>query len=84
MKKVVRGRKLFHSDLFQKWDQDVLEYFSSSNKHHESLQWLGSVSLDNIQKATHEDVVRAYDSGYKILLELHRKLTECKVTSVIE
>ena len=61
---------------FHKWSTDVLNYLDSKNRHQESLQWLRNVSINNIQSLGYEDVLRAYDAGYNILLELHKKLTD--------
>ncbi len=61
---------------FQKWSIDVLNYLDSKNRHQESLQWLRDVSINNVQSSGYEDVLRAYDAGYNILLELHKKLTD--------
>ena len=62
-------------DIFKKWSSDVLEYLQNHNKHQEKLEWLKNVIIDDIQTASYEDICTAYDAGCKILLELHKELS---------
>jgi len=61
---------------FENWSADVLRYLQSSNRHHESLQWLREVCIDDTYRASRQDVVNAYDAGYRILLTLHKEITD--------
>lgn len=65
-----------HKRGFENWSADVLRYLQASHRQQEKLQWLREVCVDDIYRTSYQSVVNAYDAGYKILLELHGRLTD--------
>ncbi len=58
---------------FRKWRDVVCEHLEKNDKIHENLDWHRKTSID-ITKSSYEDIVKAYEAGADVLMELLKKL----------